>query len=148
VFGPGVVSQDLGQMEGANPVGKTGSAPANVGEAGIVEGADHLCSAFANCGELVSENCNRGVGILQGERPPETTAGRGIGQLDQLQAPDTSQQFQGLFVGSQHSQRVAGGMVGDAVRENGANIGHSENIDEQLAQLVHARRQIANIGLQ
>ena len=48
----------------------------------------------------------------------------------------------------EHPQRVAGRVVGDRVREVGTDVGHPEHVDQELAELVHLRRQLGDGALQ
>ena len=68
-------------------------------------------------------------------------------QLDQVEAAHLPQQPQRLVADAQHPQRVAGGVVGDPVREVRADVLDAEHVDQQLGQLVGpARRALGGDG--
>ena len=93
-------------------------------------------------GHLVGEHRGRGVGVLDGEGAAEAAALVGAGQLDQLQPADGAQQLQRPVADPQQPQRVAGRVVGDPVRVVGADVGHPEDVDQELRQLVGAAGQL------
>jgi hypothetical protein len=89
---------------------------------------------------LVGEHRGRRLGVLQRERAAEPAARVGRGQFDQVQAADVAQQLERLVPHAEHAQRVAGRVVGDAVREVRADVGHAEHVGEELGQLVGPAR--------
>ena len=118
------------------PVRSRRQPAADVHQAGGVAGGAaprRRCRARSH---LVGEHRRRGVGVLHREGAAEAAALVGAGQLDQVDAAHRAQQPQRLVADAQHPQRVAGRVVGDPVREVGADVGHAEHVDQELGQLV------------
>ena len=104
---------------------------------------------------LVGQHGRRGVGVLDREGPPKPPAGLGLGQLDQVDAADLTQEPQRPVPDPQHPQAVAGQVVGHPVRVVGADVGDPEHVDQELRQLAPrsrghlagGRRQLGIAGL-
>ena len=68
--------------------------------------------------------------------PPKPQHSSADGQVHEGQPVHRLQQPARPVAHAQQPERVAGRVVGDAVREGGADVGHAEHVDEELAQLV------------
>ena len=71
--------------------------------------------------------------------PPNPQHSSAPGNSTRSMPADRPQQPQRLVADPQHPQRVAGRVVGDAVRVGRADVGHPEHVDQQLGQLVRLR---------
>ena len=128
--------QDLGQVHHAYAGPLAGQRPADVHQAAVVAGDQHLRAGLAHVAGLVGDHRHRGVGVLDREGAAEAAALLGPRQLDEVEAAHRLQQPCGPVADAQHPQRVAGRVVGHAVREVRADVGHPEHVDEELRQLV------------
>ena len=88
---------------------------------------------------LSVEHRRRRVGVLHRERPAEAAARLRVRQLDEVDALHLAQEAQRAVADLEQAQPVARRVVGHAVREVRADVLHAEDVDEQLAELVHAR---------
>jgi len=86
--------------------------------------------------QLVGQHCGGRVRVLDRKGPAKAAAFRRLRQLEQLDPIDRAQESDRLVADAQQSLGVAGRMEGDPVRKASAEIGDSEDIDKQLAQLV------------
>jgi len=113
-----------------------GQAAADVRQAGVV-GRRHVRRAgAADRGALVGQHRGGDVGVLHREGAAETAALLRAGQLDQVQSAYRAEQSQRPVAQPQHPQPVAGRVVGDPVREDGAEVGHPEHVDQQFGEFV------------
>ena len=135
-FGRG---EDLREVHCANAGADPAQATADVHQARRVACAAHLGAGLDDVGHLVGKHRGGGVGVLDRERATEAAAGIRRRQFDERHAAHVAQQFQRLVADAQHAQRVAGGVVGDAVRVVGADVAHVEHVDEELREFVGAR---------
>ena len=90
--------------------------------------------------DLVVAHRDRRVGVLDRERPAEAAARLGSRQVHQGQAVDRLEQPPRPVADPEQARRMAGRMERDRVREARADVGHAEDVDEELAQLEDARR--------
>ncbi len=132
--------QDLGVVHRFRSRAAPGQAAADVHQARVVGGGEHLGARTLDRFALVGEHRAGDAGVLQRERAAEPAALLGARQLDQLDPAHLAQQPQRPVAQAQHAQAVAGRVVGHPVREGRADVGHAEHVDEQLGQLVGARR--------
>jgi hypothetical protein len=72
--------------------------------------------------QLVGEHRHRGVRVLDRERPAEPAALLSLVDLDEVDPLDRTQQPQRAVADLEQPQRMAGRVVGDAVRERGADV--------------------------
>ena len=86
--------------------------------------------------DLVEAHRHRRVGVLDRERAAEPAAGLGARQVDERQAVDRGQQPRRPIAHAEQPGRVAGRVERDGVREARADVGHAEDVDEELGQLV------------
>ena len=101
--------------------------------------AAHTCGAGrAHAAQLVVEHGQRDVGVLDREGAAEAAALLRVGQLDEVDVAHRAQQAQRLVPHPQRAQRVAGRVVGDAVRERGPHVLDAELVHEELGKLEHA----------
>ena len=125
------------------PAGDAGASAvqqsADVGEARVVAGDDVLRARLDDVARLVVSHGDGDVGVLDAERAPETAALLGGGQLAQVGTGDRAQQPQRTVADAEHAQAVAGGVVGDAVGEVGADVSDAEHVDEEFGQFEHPR---------
>ena len=77
--------------------------------------------------------------FLTAKVPPKPQHSSARGSSTSSSPRTASQQPRGPVADAEHPQRVAGGVVGHAVREVRADVGHAEHVDEELAQLVGPR---------
>ena len=138
VFGAG---QDLRQVHGGHPGALPAERAADVHQAGVVGGAQHLGLGLLNGGNLVGAHRGGDVGVLYGERAAEAAAGLRRGQLGQLQPAHFAQQPQRRVAHPEHPQRMAGGVIGHPVREVRTHVGHPQHVHQQGGQVVNARRE-------
>ena len=61
-----------------------------------------------------------------------------------MQAADGLQELDGAFADVQHAERVAGGVIGDGVREGRTDVFYAEVVDEKLGELEDARKQASD----
>ena len=73
--------------------------------------------------------------------PPKPQHWSAPGSSTSVQPADGAQQLQRPVTDPQQPQRVAGRVVGDPVRVERADVGHAEDVDQELGQLVGAARQ-------
>ena len=111
-------------------------ASADVHQARIVACHDDLCARRDDVRHLVGEHRSRDLGILQRERPSEAAADVGIGQRHVVDAPDGGNEPRGGVAYACHPQGMARGVIRDPVREIGADVDHSEHVDEQFGKIV------------
>ena len=140
--------QDLGQVHHPDAGALPREHPADVHQAGVVAGDQHLGAGLADVPRLVGAHRHRGVGVLDREGAAEAAAllrGRQVGEPDPA---DRLQQPARPVADAEHPQRVAGRVVGHPVREVGADVGHAEHVDEELAELVDPRRGLRDGSLQ
>ena len=110
----------------------------DVHEAGVVDcGADFGAGVF-DAAELVGEHGGGDVAVLDGEGAAEAAALIDFLQIDEVDAAHFSQQAQWQIVEMQAAQRVAAGVVGDAVRVVGVDIFEAEFVDQEFGQFVDA----------
>ena len=74
------------------PARCAGQQPADVHQAGVVAGDQHLGAGLAHVARLVRAHRHRGVGVLHRERATEAAALLGPRQLDQVEPPHLLQQ--------------------------------------------------------
>ena len=96
-------------------------------------------------GRLVGEHRRRHGAVLDRERPTETAALAGVGQLGQVDARHRAQQPGRAVTDAQDPQRMAGGMVGDAVREVCSHVGDAQDVHQELGQLVGSGRDLLDL---
>ena len=132
--------EDLGEVHDAYAGPLARQHPADVHQAGVVAGDQHLGAGVADVPRLVGAHRDRGVGVLQGEGAAEAAALLGVGQVDQGRGRAPPRAAARPVADAEHPQRVAGRVVGHPVREVGADVGHAEHVDEELAELVGPRR--------
>ena len=123
-------------MHDAHPGVDAGQATADVHEAGVVAGAQDLGARGHHVAHLVGEHRGGGLGVLHGEGAAEAAADLGIGQVDEGERLDGLEKTVGAVGDLGDPQRVAGGVVGDRVREVGAHVLGAQDIDEQLGEVV------------
>ena len=87
---------------------------------------------------LVREHRARRLCVLDREGAAEAAALLGVGELDQLEPAHRPQQAKRRVADVRYAQRVACGVVRDAVRERRADVLDPESADEQLRELEHA----------
>ena len=117
-------------------------------EAGAVRGRADLGAGLLDVAHLVGEDGRGRLGVLDCERAAEAAALGGLGQLEELEAPDRAQEPVRRVADVEHAQRVAGRVVGDAVRERRADVLETEAADQQLAQLEDPRRELLDLALE
>ena len=86
--------------------------------------------------------------FLTANVPPKPQHSRRLGQLGELEPANRSQEPVRRVADVEHAQRVAGRVVGDAVREGGADVLDAEPADEELAQLEDARDERRDLALE
>ena len=90
---------------------------------------------------LVRQHRRDRVGVLQREGAAEPAALLGLAAARPDRCPATARSSrQRLVAHPQHPQRMARRVIGDPVRVVRADIRHPEHVDQQLGQLVGARR--------
>ena len=77
--------------------------------------------------------------FLTANVPPKPQHSSASGELDEVDPAHRAQQPQRPVADPQQPQRVAGRVVGHAVRERGADVLDAELVDQELGQLEHAR---------
>jgi hypothetical protein len=131
---------ELGQVDRADAGTLPPERAADVHQARVVGRGADLGAGVEHVAQLVGEHRHRRVGVLDRERPAEPAALLGLLDLDEVDALDRAQQPQRAVADLKQPQRMAGRVVGDAVRERGADILDLEHVDEELRQLAHAVR--------
>lgn len=112
-------------------------------QTGVVGAAQHLGAGGQGAADLVLAHGGGDVGVLDGEGAAEAAALLGTGQLPQLQALDRFEEPAWPLPQAQGPQPVAGGVVGDGVREAGADIGDTKDVDQELGEFVRTGRECA-----
>ena len=97
-----------------------------MGQARVVAGHQNLGAGLAHVAGLVGTHRDRDIGILQREGAAETAALARPWQLDKRQPLDRAQQAFRSVTDLEHSQRMAGRVIGHPVREVGADVDHAE----------------------
>ena len=98
-------------------------SPAHSTSAPVVATARILSASIASmCRRSSSRTCRRSRSTIR--RPGSSTRSMPAHRAQQLQRP---------VADAQHAQRVAGRVVGDAVRVVRADVGHAEDVHEELA---------------
>lgn len=123
-------------MQGAQRCFLAAQNAPDVHEAGVVGAAQDVGAGGDGVADLVLAHGGRYIGVLHGEGAAEATAFVGAGQLAQLQSLDGLQEAARSVAEAEETQAVAGGVVGHRVREVRADVGHSEDVDEELGELV------------
>ena len=89
-----------------------------------------LSAARDDGGALVVEHRRRRLGVLHRKGAAEAAALLGAGHVDELQAAHVAQQLERRVADARHAQRVAGGVIRDAVRERRTDVGDPQLADE------------------
>jgi len=119
-------------------------ATVDLHEAGVVEGADDLGSGLDDAGFFFSEHGEGDVGVFDGEGATEAAALFFLWELDEVEAANVAEKFGGCVAYVQHAERVAGGVIGDGVREGRTDVFYAEVVDEKLGELEDARKQASD----
>ncbi len=114
--------QDLGEVQRGDAAALPGQAAADVHQAGRVAAGAQLGAGAADVGGLVREHRRGDVRVLHREGAAEAAALVGLGQLGQFDAADRAQQVQLPVAEPEQAHAVAAGVVGDPVREVGAQL--------------------------
>ena len=119
-------------MHGANARALARQAAADVHEARAVSRRAHLGLGAEHVRDLVREHGGRHVGVLHRERAAKAAALLRLAELDEVDAAHRAQQAQRGVAHTQNTQRVAGGVVGHAVRVVGADVLEAETLHQEL----------------
>ena len=125
-------SQDLSHVNGADTGTLAAQGTTDVHQAGGVTAGDEFCFGLLNVAGLIRDHCTGYVRILDCEGTAEATAFFLIRKGDQVDALYFLEQLQRAVAQLQEAQAVAGGVVGHAVREECAHIGHAGNVDQEF----------------
>ncbi len=107
-------------------------AAVDLHEAGVVEGGDDFGFGLDDAGLLFAEHGHGDVGVFDGEGSAEAAALFFVGEVDEAETADLLEELDGAFADVQHAEGVAGGVIGDGVREGGADVGDLEVVGEEL----------------
>nr|BFE82286.1 hypothetical protein GCM10020093_048870 [Planobispora longispora] len=129
-------------MHDPHPRALAAQGSADVHQAGVVGGAEHLGAGGHDVVHLVGAHGGGDGRVLDGEGAAEAAALLRARERDQLQAPDAPQQPGGAVAEMEPAQGVAGRVVDHPVREGGADVGHPEDVDQELRQVVDLRRRL------
>jgi hypothetical protein len=127
---------------------KTRQRAADLKQTRVVEGRAHLGTGVEDVSHLVPEDRGRGLGVLDGERPPEAAAFGAARKIDEVEPADGVEQPPRRVADAQDPQRMARRVVGHPMRVGGADVVQPEAFDEELTQLQHTRRQGLDLALQ
>ena len=117
-------------------------------QAGVVAGDDDLGAGLGDVCRLVSAHGDGHVGVLHGEGAAEAAALVRSGELDEVDALDGPEKLQRPVPHPQQPERVAGRVVGHAVREPRPDVRDAEDVDEELGELVDSRRDLLDLARQ
>jgi hypothetical protein len=117
-----------------------------VHEAGPVRRDENLGAGLPDVTHLVGAHGDGHVGVLDRERAPEAAALLGVRQVDQGEPADGAEQPVRAVAQHDAAAGVAGGVVGDRVREVGPDVLDSEAVDEELAEVVDPRRDLLDVS--
>ena len=84
--------QHVGEVQHPDPAALPGEQAADVHQAGVVPGDQHLGAGLDDVARLVGAHRDGRVGVLQRERAAEAAALVGAGQVDQPEAADGAQE--------------------------------------------------------
>ena len=87
-------------------------------QAGVVEGGDDFGAGLEDAGVFFGEHGGGDIGVFDGEGAAEAAALFLIRELDELEAADRAEELRGAVADVQHAERVAGGVIGDALRRS------------------------------
>jgi hypothetical protein len=127
-----------GAYSGALPV----KSAHQVHEAGVIDGGANFGAGIFHVTHFLSQHCGGNIAVFNGEGATEAAATIYVGQLDEFDSADVSQEAEGHVAQMQAAERMATGVVGDSVRVISAYIFDAEFMDEQLGELEDAGKQI------
>ena len=129
-------------MDRAHAGALTVERAADLHQAGIVGRRADLGAGVEDAAQLVAEHRHRGVGVLDRERAAEAAAFLARRGSSTRSIPRTARSSRsGASPTGSSAERVAGRVVGHAVRVIGADILDAQLLDQELRQLEHARHQ-------
>ena len=121
-------------------------AAVDLHEAGVVEGGDDFGVGFEDAGFFFAKHGEGDVGVFDGEGAPEAAALFFAGEFAEVEAADLVEELDGSVADVEHTQGVAGRVIGDGVGEGGADVGGAEAVYEEFGELEDAREQSADFG--
>ena len=116
-------------------------------QAGIVAGRADFCLRLAEAVQFFFQHRSGDVRILDGEGPAETTALLHAFERDHLDIAHMGEQPYPKIAQMQAAQRMAAGMIGDAMGVNSTHIFDAQAMHQQFCGFLHPWQQRPDFGL-
>jgi len=135
-------------MDGADAGTLAAEGAADVHEAGVIGAGAGFGARAEDALELVGEHGGGDVGILDGEGAAEAAALVGVGEWEEGEAFDLLEEVGGFGAEVERAEAVAGGVEGDGMGVEGADVGDAELVGEEFGELEDAGEDGGDLGLE